>query len=274
LNALVFGAEGQLGSELVRLLGPETAVTHSGVSINEEAAVEALIARRKPDVVFNCAAYNAVDRAETEKDLAFAVNAEGPRIVAAACRRHGSTMVHFSTNFVFDGAMAEPYVESDEPAPLSVYAGSKLAGERAVQLAGAEVLIVRTAAVFGDRTGRSFPERILERARSGQPMRVVSDQMVNPTYAKDLAAAALDLVEQGFVGIVHAVNYGCTGWDDFARAVLTESGVVAGVESVSTEAYPTPARRPLNGCLATIRYHPLRPWREAVGDWASGLKSP
>jgi dTDP-4-dehydrorhamnose reductase len=130
------------------------------------------------------------------------------------------------------------------------------------------VLVVRTAAVFGGRLGHSFPERILERARSGQPLRVVSDQSVNPTYAKDLAAAALDLVTQGFAGIVHAVNDGCAGWDEFARTVLAESGVDVAVESIATEAYPTPARRPLNGCLASIRYQRLRPWQQAVAEWA------
>jgi dTDP-4-dehydrorhamnose reductase len=268
VNALVLGAQGQLGSELVRLLGPDAAVTHDEVSITDGAAVETLIARRKPDVVFNCAAYNAVDRAESEREAAFAVNAEGPRNVAFACRRHGAAMVHFSTNFVFDGALAEPYLETDVPSPLSVYGSSKLAGERAVQEAGAHVLIVRTAAVFGGRLGHSFPERILERARRGEPVRVVSDQSVNPTFAKDLAAASLELAQQGFAGIVHAVSDGCSGWDDFARTVLTESGFDVAVESVSTAAYPTAARRPQNGCLASIRYRRLRPWEQAVAEWA------
>jgi len=268
VNALVMGAKGQLGSELVRLLGTDAAVPHDRLSITDAAAVEALVAARKPAVVFNCAAYNAVDRAETEPELAYAVNAEGPLNLAISSRRHGATLVHFSTNFVFDGAEDRPYVEADEPAPLSVYGKSKLEGERRALEAGPHLLIVRTAAVFGGP--QSFPQRILERARSGDRLRVVSDQKVNPTFARDLAAAVVDLVERGAAGIVHAVAEGCAGWDDFARAVLVERGVEAAVESIPTHAYPSAARRPLNGCLATTRYRPLRHWREAVREWAAG----
>ncbi|HUE67165.1 MAG TPA: sugar nucleotide-binding protein, partial [Candidatus Acidoferrum sp.] len=160
----MLGADGQLGSELVRLLGPESAVPHAVVSVTDVSAVEALIEARKPEVVFNCAAYNAVDRAESERDAAYAINAEGPRIVAATCRSYDAWCVHFSTNFVFDGSGAEPYVESDVPAPLSIYASSKLAGEGNALQEGAHVLVVRTAAVFGTTTGRSFPERVVQRA--------------------------------------------------------------------------------------------------------------
>jgi dTDP-4-dehydrorhamnose reductase len=264
----VLGANGQLGVELVRLLGPESAVPHAAVSITDASAVEAVIANREPEVVFNCAAYNAVDQAESEKDTAYAINAEGPRIVAGVCRRNDAWFVHFSTNFVFDGAGAEPYIESDVPAPLSVYGSSKLAGEENALHEGAHVLVVRTAAVFGRSTGRSFPERIAERARAGQSLRVVSDQTVNPTYARDLAAAAVELAGQRIAGVVHGVADGCTGWDDFARAALVESGLKAEVESVTTDAFATPARRPRNGCMASIRYRPLRHWKDAVAEWA------
>lgn len=253
------------------LLGDDAAVTHDQVSITDPEAVEAAIARRRPDVVFNCAAYNAVDRAEADRQLAFAVNGNGPRNIAVACRRHGASMVHFSTNFVFDGSTAEPYVESDEPRPLSVYGDSKLAGERAVLDVGTHVLVVRTAAVFGGHTGRSFPERILERARGGKALRVVSDQTVNPTFAADLAAAAVELADGGLAGIVHAVADGCCGWDELARVVLAESDLSTPVDSIATAAYPTPARRPPNGCLASIRYHALRPWQDGVRDWVRGL---
>jgi dTDP-4-dehydrorhamnose reductase len=268
----VFGAGGQLGRELVKLLGEDAAITHDQVSILDAPAVAAVIAQRKPDVVFNCAAYNAVDRAEEEPDLAFAVNADGPFNLAVACRRHGATLAHFSTNFVFDGTRDEPYLEADEPAPLSAYGRSKLEGERRVLEAGGYVVLVRTAGVFGGR--QSFPYRILDRARAGQKLSVVADQRVNPTYAKDLAAAAVELVEIGTAGIVHAVAEGCPGWDDFARATLEEFGVPAAVESVSSAAYPSAAPRPLNGCLGTTRYRPLRPWREALREWALDLKNP
>jgi dTDP-4-dehydrorhamnose reductase len=264
----VLGANGQLGAELVRLLGPESAVPHAAVSITDAGAVGSVIASRKPEVVFNCAAYNGVDQAESDKEAAYAINAEGPRIVAEACGRNDAWFVHFSTNFVFDGAGAEPYVESDVPAPLSVYGSSKLAGEENVLHEGAHVLVVRTAAVFGKTTGRSFPERIVQRAKAGQTLRVVSDQTVNPTYARDLAGAAVDLAGRRLAGVVHCVADGCATWDEFARAALAESGLKAEVESIATDAFPTPARRPRNGCLESIRYAPLRHWKDAVADWA------
>jgi dTDP-4-dehydrorhamnose reductase len=264
LKALVLGAGGQLGTELVRLLGAESAVPHAEVSITDRAAVMSLIAERRPEVVFNCAAYNAVDRAEADRAAAMAVNANGAGNVAVACRSIGVPLVHFSTNFVFDGRMGEPYVEADEPAPLSVYGSSKLAGERMVLGEGAQVLVLRTAAIFGG--AKSFPMRILASARADRPLRVVSDQLVNPTYARDLAAAAVELAQAGVTGIVHSVADGCCGWDDFARATLAEAGVEKAVESVPTSAYPTPARRPANGCLASTRFRPLRPWREALHE--------
>ena len=256
------------------LLGPDAGVDHERLNITDPDALEAIIADRGPDVVFNCAAYNAVDGAEADAATAFAVNGSGPGNVAAACRRHGASLVHFSTNFVFDGAGAEPYVESDEPAPLSVYGRSKLAGERAVLEAGSDVLVIRTAAVFGTTTGRSFPERIVDRGRAGERLRVVSDQTVNPTYARDLAAASVELAGRGFAGIVHAVAEGCCGWDEFARAALAEAGVDATVESVRSAEFPSAARRPANGCLATLRHHALRPWQAAVRDWARTRKTP
>ncbi len=254
----------------MRLLGPESAIGHQDVSITDLDGISSVIEARRPDVVFNCAAYNAVDRAESERDLAYAVNGEGPRNIAVACRRVGATIVHFSTNFVFSGANGTPYVESDEPAPISVYGDSKLIGERRVLEAGARSLVIRTAAVFGGP--RSFPMRILERANGEARLPVVSDQRINPTYARDLAQASLELVKQGTAGIIHAVNEGCCGWDEFARATLQEFGVAALVDSVPTTAFPAAARRPRNGCLGSLRFRPLRPWRDAVRAWAAEVK--
>jgi dTDP-4-dehydrorhamnose reductase len=253
--------------ELVRLIGPASSVTQHQLWITDEPAVDALIGERKPEVVFNCAAYNAVDRAESEPDEAYASNAEGPAIVAAACRRHDAMLVHFSTNFVFNGELDRPYVESDEPAPLSVYGRSKLMGEERVLAVDSAFLVIRTAALYGVPT--SFPGRILERARAGERLRVVSDQRVNPTYAKDLAAAAVELARERVSGIVHGVSEGCCGWDELARAVLADSSVDVEVVSITSDAYPSAARRPANGCMDTARYKPLRPWRAAVRAWVT-----
>jgi dTDP-4-dehydrorhamnose reductase len=266
LNALVLGAEGQLGSEVVRLL------PGSGVSgpIHEKEVIEELLDYRRPDVVVNCAAYNAVDRAESERELALLSNSTGPAVVAAACRRHGATLVHFSTNFVFDGSLDRPYVEADHPSPISSYGASKLAGESEVFQSGARALVIRTAALFGGP--HSFPRRVLERARGAARIPVVGDQRVNPTYARDLAAATLELIEGDLTGVVHVVGGGCAGWDEFARATLEEFGVATVVETVTTAAFPTPARRPRNGCLGTTRFHALRAWREALHEWALEAK--
>jgi dTDP-4-dehydrorhamnose reductase len=268
----VLGAAGQLGTELVRLLGAGSGVPRHEVSILDATAIAELLSRRRPDVVFNCAAYNSVDRAETEPDLALAVNGQGPHNIAVACRRIGATIVHFSTNFVFDGRRDEPYIEADEPGPLSVYGQSKLAGERKVFEAGAHSLVIRTAALYGGPN--SFPRRILDRARGAERVPVVSDQRINPTFARDLAGAAVELAEQGTTGIVHAVNEGCCGWDEFARAVLREFGVSAEVEAVRTGSFPAAARRPRNGCLGSTRYRTLRPWREALREWRAEAKNP
>jgi dTDP-4-dehydrorhamnose reductase len=246
---------------------------HEQVSVSDPDAIDALVSSLRPAIVFNCAAYNAVDRAETEKDLAYVVNAEGPANVARACSRHRIRLVHFSTNFVFDGALDRPYVESEGPAPLSVYGASKLAGEQRVLDLLPNALVIRTAALFGDRgsaiKGGSFPDRILARARAGEPLRVVADQKVNPTYTADLAPVALELGESALRGVVHVVAAGCAGWDEFARAALAEFHVAAEVEPASSAEFAGGARRPLNGCLASSLVPALRPWREGLRDWAA-----
>jgi dTDP-4-dehydrorhamnose reductase len=272
MRAIVLGAGGQLGSELARLLGQGSGFTHDQVSVVDPDAVDALLSSMRPALVFNCAAYNAVDRAESEKDLAFAVNAEGPANLARACARHHIRLVHFSTNFVFDGTLDRPYVESDEPAPLSVYGASKLAGEQRVLDAQPAALVIRTSALFGDKgsaiKGGSFPDRILSRAGGGEPLRVVADQKVNPTYVGELAPVALELGESGLEGLVHLVAAGCAGWDELARAVLAEFHMATGVEGVSSAELGAPAPRPHNGCLASARVAPMGPWREGLHDWA------
>jgi dTDP-4-dehydrorhamnose reductase len=243
---------------------------HEETSVTDRTAVEAMVRGRKPDVVFNCAAYNEVDRAEGEPDEAFAINSDGAFNVALACARYGARLVHFSTNFVFDGALERPYVEADEPGPLSVYAKSKLAGEGRAMEASSGALVIRTAAVFGG--ARGFPARILARARSGAELQVVSDQRVNPTYARDLAEAAVQLAESGLSGIVHAVAEGCCGWDELARATLEELDLHVPVKQMNALDYAAAARRPANGCLTSTRFKPLRPWREGLHEWAKEEK--
>ena len=273
MRALVLGAGGQLGSDLSQLIGPDSGFTHERVSVSDPDAIDALLSSLRPAIVFNCAAYNAVDRAETEKELAYAVNAEGPAHIARACARHRIRLVHFSTNFVFDGALDRPYIETDPPSPISVYGASKLEGEQRVLDLVPNALVIRTAALFGDRgsaiKGGSFPDRILSRAEAGQGLRVVADQKGNPTYTADLAPVALELGESELQGVVHVVAAGCAGWDELARAALAEFHLTAEVEPALSADLGGAARRPLNGCLSSSLVAPLRPWREGLHEWAA-----
>lgn len=269
----MLGAGGQLGSDLIRLLPQAVGFTRAELSVADRQGLDRACAEHRPDVVYNCAAYNAVDRAESEPELARLVNAAGAANVAAACGRLGARFVHFSTNFVFDGSLARPYLETDRPEPLGIYGRSKLEGEQAVLEILPAALVIRTAAVFGDQgsavKGGSFPQRIVERAIRHERIRVVSDQRVNPTYAHDLAQAAIALAGSDMSGVVHVVADGCCTWDDFARAVLTECGVEAEVESVTSAELSAVASRPSNGCLGSARVAALRPWRDGLAEWAA-----
>ena len=273
VKALVLGAGGQLGSELVRLLPQAVGLTRAELSVADREGLERACVEHRPEVVYNCAAYTAVARAEREPGLARLANAAGAANAAAACVRHGARFVHFSTNFVFDGSLARPYLESDSPEPLGMYGRSKLEGEQAVLEILPAALVIRTAAVFGDRgsavKGGSFPERIVERAIRHERIRVVSDQRVNPTYASDLAEAAIALAAEETSGIVHVVAEGCCAWDEFARAALAECGIDAEVESVPSAELVAVASRPFNGCLGSERVAALRPWRGGLAEWAA-----
>lgn len=257
----------------MRLLPDALGLTHRELSVTDVGGLDRAYQRHRPQVVFNCAAYNAVDAAETEPDLAYDVNSAGPANVGAVANRHGIRVIHFSTNFVFDGSLDRPYIESDAANPLGVYARSKLEGETRLLAVMPGALVIRTAALFGGggsaARARSFPERILMRARNGDRLRVVSDQIVNPTYAPDLAQAAVGLAEQDTAGVVHVVAAGCCAWDEFARATLAESGVEAAVEAVTSSELKSPARRPANGCMSSVRTVALRPWRQGLHEWAA-----
>jgi dTDP-4-dehydrorhamnose reductase len=226
-------------------------------------------------VVFNAAADNRVDAAETETAEALAVNAAAPRQLARAAREKGAVLVHVSSDYVFDGASRRPYSEQDPTRPLSAYGVSKLAGELLVASSGAEHVIVRTSGVFGRGGSRgkggSFVERILERARTGAPLRVVGDQVFAPTYAPDLAGALVTLAERGARGLVHVTNSGYCSWHALATAVLELSGLRAGVDEIRAADLALPAARPAYSVLSNERWRglglqPLRPWREALAE--------
>ncbi len=227
------------------------------------------------DGVINCAAYTAVDRAESEPQAAFDANGLGVSYLGTACQELGATLIHVSTDFVFDGHSPEPYPEDAQTNPLSEYGKSKLYGERA--LAGnAWAKVVRTAWLYGD--GKCFPQTMLNAYRAGKSLRVVADQRGNPTYVPDLARTLVDLLEtDGFPGVYHAVGPETTTWHDFAvRAIRAATGETPAIAPVSTSEYPTPAVRPPNSALADTKFGPLgiapmRSLDEALQDWAARL---
>lgn len=271
------GSSGQLGRALVERLGSRVvwAGGRDALDVRDEAAVRARVADARPDVVVNATAYNKVDQAEAEPELAMAVNEAGPRHLAVAAAEAGAVMVHVSTNFVFDGAVRRPYREDDPVRPLGVYGLSKRAGELAVIGVGGPHLVVRTSALFGQggnrAKGGNFVDRILEGARSGVPLRVVNDQEISTTYAPDLAAALVALVEADCRGIFHVVNEGSCTWHALAVEALRQAGLSARVEALTSEELAAPARRPRYSVLSTERYRsrglsPLREWRAALAD--------
>jgi len=281
LRALVVGASGQLGRELVARLDDE--LLWSGgrdeLDVTRSDAVVTVLERIRPDVVFNASAYNRVDKAEVEPGVAMEVNALAAHGLALAAREVGARLVHFSTDYVFDGTASRPYREDDTPDPISCYGVSKLAGEHLTALVDPRHLIVRTSGVFGSggsqQKGGSFVSRILAQAREGRPLRVVSDQRFAPTCAADLATAAIALARHGARGLVHVTNEGECSWHELSVAALADAGIDAPVEAIAAVDLGLPARRPAYSVLDTSRYRglglpALRSWREALAEVVRG----
>jgi dTDP-4-dehydrorhamnose reductase len=272
VRVLITGAGGQLGREFAELIPEAAALDRRALAIEDQGAVERAFGEHQPELVLNCAAYNAVDRAESEPEAAMAVNAVGPANLARAAAARGARFVHFSTNYVFDGRLGRPAAESDPPRPLSAYGRSKWEGERGVLAAAPGALVVRGAGLFGlhgsAAKGGSFPERMLARARSGEPLRVVADQFVNPTYTRDLAAAVLPLASSGMSGVVHVVPFDCCSWYEFTVELVRAAGVTGvDVAEATTGEFAAAAARPLQGCMVSERVPPLRSWRTGLADW-------
>lgn len=276
----VFGCAGQLGVELVRELGARgyavNAWERSEVDITDPVRVENALAQAEVDVVFNAAAYNQVDVAEQEPQAAFQVNALAVRNLALACRQCDATLVHFSTDYVFDGFARHPYAEDDPPHPLGAYAVSKLAGELYAQAYLEKVLVVRTSGVFGPgglATARgNFVELMLRLAQAKNPIRVVADHVASPTYAPLLAARTIDLIDGGLFGVYHIGGGAPVSWFDYAKIIFEVAGVSPELEATNEREYRTAARRPKysalsNGKMERAGLEPMPPLREAVVDY-------
>jgi dTDP-4-dehydrorhamnose reductase len=292
MGSVVLGAAGQLGRRLVSVLAgrgsPVTAFAHTDLDIRDTAAVRRSLGDLRPQWVINTAAYHQVDACEDHGDEAFAVNALAVRDLARACQEIGATLVHFSTDFVFDGEKRQPYDEEDLPRPTSVYAASKLAGEHFARAYCERSLVIRTCGLYGVGGSRSragnFVDKMLELAEQNRPIRVVADQIVTPTFVGDLADTVVALLDHeaeagaGYHGLYHLTNSGECSWHDFAAAIFAEAGMRANLIPVSSAEYAAPARRPPYSVLAHTRLRALgladlRPWREALRAYLTERRS-
>ncbi len=281
MRLLITGGLGLLGKEIARVFDGSAGIRTTDRDewdVTDPAACRREVDGFRPDVVIHCAAWTAVDRAESEAEAARLLNVEGTRNVARACRERGVLMVTFGTDYIFDGASPRPYREDDPANPLSVYGKTKWEAEQALREEGGDHLLVRTQWLFGP-AGRNFIGTVLEKARRGETLRVASDQVGCPTLSGDLAGAVRKLLEAGARGTVHFSSEGETSWFGLARHVLGRCGLPAALLSPArTRDLPYPAPRPAYGVLSKERYRALtgsspRPWEEAVGEYLERIDS-
>ena len=255
---VLIGATGQLGFDLARTFDlPGTLVTprHADLDILDARGMGEALRALRPTHVLNTAAWNAVDAAENESRRAFALNAEAVGTLAETCQRLGARLVHFSTDYVFDGAKRAPYAETDAPNPLSAYAVSKLAGEDLARQRCEQALVIRVSGLFGigksaGKGGTNFVETMLGLARARRPLRVVADQVLGPSYTLDVARIVWRVVASGHTGLCHVTSAGATSWHDFAREIFRLEGLMPSLTPVTSAEYGARARRPLYSALA------------------------
>jgi dTDP-4-dehydrorhamnose reductase len=285
LRVAVIGSTGQLGQDLIRAFGEEAVgFAHQDLDVTDGVSVASAIHSLRPDWVLNTAAFHRVDDCEINPALAFAANTLGALNTARAAAAVGSGVVFFSTDYVFGGQGRErghPYKEGDSTAPLNTYGVSKGAGEQLVMQANPRHLVIRSAGLYGTATSRkgwTFPELMLNKARTEGCVRVVTDQVLSPTFTADLAQKTKELIEQDVVGLFHLTNAGECSWFEFAQEVFDLAGVEVDMKPIHTEQTQRRARRPSYSALASARLeavgsNPLRTWKEALRDYlrAKGL---
>jgi len=269
LKVLVTGSGGQLGQELAELLprrGHEVvALTRSELDITDLGAVGWVLGEHAPNLVINAAAYTNVDGCETETDLAYRVNALGPRNLAQHCGRRGCDLLHVSTNYVFDGTSERPYEPFDYPNPISAYGRTKLAGEEYVRDLTNRWYVVRSAGVYG--RGHNFVRTMLRLGAEREVLKVKDDEFISPTYARDLAEGIVAVIETEGYGLYHLTNAGLCSWYEFTQEIVRLAGVEVEVIPIPGSEYPLPAARPANGVLSTLGSPELRQWRDALEDY-------
>jgi dTDP-4-dehydrorhamnose reductase len=269
-HILIVGSAGQVGVELQRSFadyGEIICCDRDTVDLAAPDQVRAMVREAAPSIILNAAAYTAVDRAESAPEVAMAVNATAPGILAEEALRSGALLVHYSTDYVFDGSKAGPWVETDKPHPLNVYGASKLAGEKAIEQVGGKYLIFRTSWVYGPH-GSNFLLTMLRLGRERDSLNIVDDQIGAPTTSIELADATRTIVsgvlngqfgaDESWAGLYHMTCSGSVSWCGFARAIFTRAqvlldGKMPAVHPILSSEYPTPAKRPQNSCLSNAK---------------------
>lgn len=278
MRVAIIGSNGQLGVDLCQVLAgkgvPLVPLTHEDVDVSDAGQVERVIGSAKIDVVISTAAFHKVEQCENEPTPAFAVNAIGARNLALTCRRINAMLVHFSTDYVFDGSRQEPYTEMDPPHPLNVYGVSKLAGEGLVALTWKRNFVVRTCGLYGlagsKGKGGNFVETMLQKAAERVRIQVVDDQVLTPTFTGDVAQAISQLIQNENHGLYHITSEGQCSWYEFAQEIFKLEGVDADLTPVSTADFRSNVRRPAYSVLSKRK---LRNLGIQMPHWREGLKS-
>lgn len=278
MKVLLTGRNGQVGWEVEKLLGTVgevIALDKSTLDLADPDAIRRVVRETRPDCIVNAAAYTAVDKAEAEREAAMAINALAPAVLAEEAKKLGALLIHFSTDYVFDGQKAAPYVEDDTPNPLSVYGRSKLEGERAILATGGRALVLRTSWVYAPR-GRNFFLAIARKARAGESLRVVSDQAGVPNSAAFLAETVLRVVKRAERNLdspqlYHLSATGRTTWYDFAVEIVRGLGLNVPVAPIQTQDYPAAAVRPRSAVLDSTRISrdldlPMPAWQDLLTE--------
>lgn len=276
MKIMIVGAGGMLAREIARQWSEKhdlCTFARLDLDVSRLADVRAAFRAHTPDVLVNCAAYNRVDDAETHIEDAFRVNAVGPRNLAIGASETGASLVHFSTDYVFDGAQAAPYVEYDRTNPLGVYARSKAAGEAAVRDHCSRFHIIRVAWLVG-HGGRNFVESMLHVAKEKGAVSVVTDQIGTPTFCADVARTLHNVVEAGAFGLYHMTGNGSCSWFEFAEEIFRQAGVTVPINPTTMAAYGRPAPRPASTVLRNLMLEltvgdTMPPWRESLKEYLS-----
>ena len=285
-SILLIGSTGQVGQELQRVLAPygeAIAVGRSSLNLAQPETITQFLRTIKPEIIINAAAYTAVDRAESEPELATAVNTIAPGILAEEAKKLDAFLIHLSTDYVFDGCQSHPYRETDSPHPLNIYGRTKLAGEQAIRDNCPNHFILRTSWVYGAYGKSNFVKTMLRLGGEKEEIRVVNDQIGSPTWAKDIAKVIAQ-IKPGVTGTYHYSNQGAIGWYDFAKAIFEEAAEIGfplkvqRIVPITTAEYPTPAKRPAYSVLScekisvSLGIHPPH-WRESLKQMLKEYKT-